>query len=314
MSWRPSAAGNALEARAELLGAVRAFFQSRDSLEVEVPVLSEAPASDPWIDSFQVRDPGEANAGYLLSSPETYLKRLLAVHPRPLHTITKAFRASESGRLHAREFTMLEWYRPSTSPFSAMVREIQDLVTALTDWDAPEVVSYRACFEAATGENPHRISEQNLQQLTTPLVGAKAARTLDRDSALNLVFASVVEPSLSQHIVIDFPEIQASLSEVVEVDGDRVAKRAELYLDGIELANGYSELTDSVEQAKRFDEDAARRRYLERPTVPRDDQLLAALAHGLPQSYGVALGLDRLLMVISGIDDIHACLSFREPT
>ena len=302
-----------LEARAELLDQLRTLFQSRGSLEVDVPVIAEAPASDPWIDSFSVSDPGGVSQGYLLSSPETYLKRLLAANPRPIHSIGKAFRASESGRFHAREFTMLEWYRPSNHPFSDMVRDLQELVVSVTDFALPEVISYRQCFEATLSMNPHQAEHAQLVELAKPHVGQRAAQSLDGDSLLNLLFASHIEPELTGHIVIDFPTVQASLAEIASVDGDRVAKRAELYLHGVELANGYAELTDAREQGRRFDEDALRRQQLGRPEVPRDQALLDALESGFPTSYGVALGFDRLLMVVSGAERLSDCLSFMEP-
>ncbi len=302
-----------LEARADLIAQVRTLFHARGSLEVDVPVIAKAPASDPWIDSFYVNDPGGLSQGYLLSSPETYLKRLLAAYPRPIHSIGKAFRASESGRHHACEFTMLEWYRPSNTPFAEMVRDIQELVVTVTAYPVPEVISYRACFETALSVNPHQAEHAELVELATPQVGKRAAQSLDDDSLLNVLFASHIEPALTGHIVIDFPTVQASLAETASVDGDQVAKRAELYLDGIELANGYVELTDAREQSRRFDEDAARRQRLGRPEVPRDQLLIDALESGLPTSYGVALGLDRLLMVVSGAERLSDCLSFMEP-
>jgi lysyl-tRNA synthetase class 2 len=301
-----------LEARAELLNQVRALFQARGSLEVDVPVIADAPASDPWIDSFRVSDPGDVSQGFLLSSPEPYLKRLLAANPRPIHSIGKAFRASESGRLHAREFTMVEWYRPSDAPFGDLVRDLQDVVISVTAHAPPEVVTYRQCFEAVFTVNPHQAERSHLVELAQPHVGRRAAQSLDDDSLLNLLFASHIEPELSGHIVIDFPAMQACLAETASVDGDQVAKRAELYLNGMELANGYAELTDAHEQSRRFDEDRVRRQQLGRPEVPRDQALLDALESGLLTSYGVALGFDRLLMVVTGAARLSDCLSFTE--
>ena len=129
-------------------GSVR-FFEARQSLEVDVPVIATAPASDPWLDSFTVHDPAGIHIGYLLTSPETYLKRLLSEYPYPLHSIGKAYRANEDGPQHAIEFTMLEWYRPTTErPFEEMICEMQDLIETLTEFGRPEVVSYRDLFNS----------------------------------------------------------------------------------------------------------------------------------------------------------------------
>ena len=311
MMGRPTATKTMLEARAGLLSGLRSFFEARQSMEVDVPAIAKAPASDPWLDSFTVNDPAGLHVGYLLTSPETYLKRLLSEYQCPIHAIGKAYRANEEGSEHAIEFTMLEWYRPtSIRPFQAMVSEIQDLVETLTECGRPEVIAYKDVFEATYGLNPHQAKEDDLGGFGSDLLGAKAASSLDLDSLLNVLFATEIEPHLTNHIVIDFPAIQSALARV-ELDGaDRVAKRAELYISGSEIANGYHELTDAVEQAARFDEDNRRRESLLRPVVPRDDALIDALTSGLPDSYGVALGVDRLLKVVTHSKTLSECMTF----
>jgi elongation factor P--(R)-beta-lysine ligase len=314
MSWRPSAALEQLEARAALVDGLRQFFKVRGSLEVEVPAIAPAPASDPWIDSFKVIDPAGVTQGYLLSSPETYLKRLLAAYKRPIHSLGKAYRANEQGHQHAVEFTMLEWYRlGDNDPFHAMISEIQDLIRTLTPFGAPVVCRYRDVFESAFGISPHQANAKQLSQLATPILGAKTASSLDLDSLLNLLFSTEIEPGLTNHLVIDFPAVQAALSRIeVNEQGDSVAKRAELYLDGVEIANGYHELTDANEQRDRFIADQANRSRLHRPQVPLDEDLLAALTSGLPDSYGVALGVDRLVMACLGCQSLGECMTFWE--
>lgn len=311
MMGRPTATKSILEARAILLAGLRSFFEARQSLEVDVPAIAKAPASDPWLDSFAVNDPAGLHVGYLLTSPETYLKRLLTEYHCPLHAIGKAYRANEEGAEHAIEFTMLEWYRPtSIRPFQSMVSEIQDLIETLTECGRPEVIAYRDIFEATYGLNPHQATADDLVGFGSDLLGPKAAATLDLDSLFNVLFATEIEPHLANHIVIDFPAIQSALARV-EPDGyDRVAKRAELYIAGSEIANGYHELTDAVEQAARFDEDNRRREALLRPVVPRDDGLIDALTSGLPESYGVALGVDRLLKVMTQSKTLSECMTF----
>ena len=311
MMGRPTATKTILEARASLLSGLRSFFEARQSLEVDVPAIAKAPASDPWLDSFTVSDPAGLHVGYLLTSPETYLKRLLSEYQCPIHAIGKAYRANEEGSEHAIEFTMLEWYRPtSIRPFQAMVSEIQDLIETLTECGRPEVIAYKDVFEATYGLNPHQTTVDDLVGFGSDLLGVKAASSLDLDSLLNVLFATEIEPHLTNHIVIDFPAIQSALARV-DLDGaDRVAKRAELYISGSEIANGYHELTNAVEQAARFDEDNRRRESLLRPVVPRDDALIDALTSGLPDSYGVALGVDRLLKVVTQSKTLSECMTF----
>jgi len=311
MMGPPAATRTILEARASLLAGLRSFFEARQSLEVDVPAIAKAPASDPWLDSFAVSDPAGLHIGYLLTSPETYLKRLLSKYQCPVHAIGKAYRANEEGSAHAIEFTMLEWYRPTPiHPFQAMVSEIQDLVETLTEYGRPEVISYSDVFEATYGLNPHQATTDDLAGFSSNILGPKAAASLDLDSQLNVLFAAEIEPHLRNHIVINFPAIQSALARVEREGADSVAKRAELYITGREIANGYHELTHAVEQSVRFDEDNRRRESLHRPIVPRDDALLDALTSGLPESYGVALGVDRLLQVTTQSKTLSECMTF----
>ena len=311
MMGRPAATRTILEARASLLAGLRSFFEARQSLEVDVPAIAKAPASDPWLDSFAVSDPAGLHIGYLLTSPETYLKRLLSKYQCPVHAIGKAYRANEEGSEHAIEFTMLEWYRPTPiHPFQAMVSEIQDLVETLTEYGRPEVIAYSDVFEATYGLNPHQATTDDLAGFSSNILGPKAAASLDLDSQLNVLFAAEIEPHLMNHIVINFPAIQSALARVGRDGEDSVAKRAELYIAGREIANGYHELTDAVEQSVRFDQDNRRRESLHRPIVPRDDALLDALTSGLPESYGVALGVDRLLQVTTQSKTLSECMTF----
>ena len=311
MMGRPAATRTILEARASLLAGLRSFFEARQSLEVDVPAIAKAPASDPWLDSFAVSDPAGLHIGYLLTSPETYLKRLLSKYQCPVHAIGKAYRANEEGSEHAIEFTMLEWYRPTPiHPFQAMVSEIQDLVETLTEYGRPEVIAYSDVFEATYGLNPHQATTDDLAGFSSNILGPKAAASLDLDSQLNVLFAAEIEPHLMNHIVINFPAIQSALARVERDGADSVAKRAELYIAGREIANGYHELTDAIEQSVRFDQDNRRRESLHRPIVPRDDALLDALTSGLPESYGVALGVDRLLQVMTQSKTLSECMTF----
>ena len=309
--WRPTANLSILESRAILLTELRSFFHARRSLEVDVPVIAKTPTSDPWLDSFQVVDSDGAPIGYLLTSPETYLKRLLAEHKRSIHAITKAYRANEQGANHAIEFTMLEWYRPtSVAPFESMVSELQDLVEDFTSLGRPQVFTYRELFESQFGLNPHGACPADLVSFVNESLGLEITDSWDLDSLLNILFLNAIEPGLDNHLVIDFPISQAALSRIDSHGSDVVAKRVELYLLGSEIANGYYELTDAVEQSNRFDQHAARRALLGRPEVPKDSALVDALTAGLPESYGVALGVDRLLKTIVGAASVTECMTF----
>ena len=308
---RATASVTMLEARASLLARLRSFFEARQSLEVDVPVIALAPASDPWLDSFTVHDPAGIHIGYLLTSPETYLKRLLSEYSCPLHSIGKAYRANEDGPEHAIEFTMLEWYRPTdVRPFEEMICEMQDLIETLTEFGRPEVISYRDLFFSAFGLNPHKAKVPDLVRCAINLLGPKAVATMDLDSLLNVLFVTKIEPQLKNHIVIDFPIIQSALARIEIVNGESVTKRAELYIAGSEIANGYYELTDFIEQSERFEMDFQRREALHRPTLPMDQALLDALTTGLPESYGVALGVDRLLKVVTKVRTLSECMTF----
>lgn len=314
MTWRPKAALGTLRARAKKLAELRSFFAARDSLEIDVPTIALAPASDPWIDSFSVFDIEKRHIGYLLSSPEPYLKRCLAELKRPIHAVTHAYRASEEGNLHASEFTMLEWYRPvQERRMEAMACELNELVTTLTDFSEPIVIEYCCLFDQMFGFNPHQVSKSELVEFVTDSLGFKAAKELALDDLLNLLFVNHIQPHLDCHIVIEFPAIQASLSRIDNnKSGYRVAKRVELYISGVEIANGYDELVDVNEQKSRFHQDRLRRLELDRPEVPEDIEMLSALTVGLPNSYGVALGIDRLMMVVLGERSLEPCMTFMD--
>ena len=309
--WRPTANESILEARARLLAELRSFFTARHSLEVDVPVIGKTPASDPWLDSFQIVDPAGKSIGYLLTSPETYLKRLLAQYRRSIHSITKAYRANEVGSDHAVEFTMLEWYRPtSVAPFRSMILELQDLVEEFTLLGRPQVLTYRELFESQFGLNPHKLSATDVIHLANDFLGAETKDWLDSDSVMNILFSDAIEPRLTNHLVTDFPIMQAALSRIESDGTDMVAKRVELYLLGSEIANGYFELTDAAEQSERFDRDNVRRAKFTQPQIQKDDALIDALTAGLPESYGVALGVDRLLKIIVGAPTLAECMTF----
>ena len=312
MTWRPSAALSALHARAAFLAEIRAWFNKLGYLEVEVPAIALAPASDPWLDSFEVRSPGvQTPALYLLTSPESYLKRLLARDGQPIFTLARAYRAEPRGVIHNPEFTLLEWYQPHAG-FAASCEALQRFSREL-GFGQPEVQTYRSLFESVYGRNPH--------QMTEPAANALIRAEIDPhwtdgslDLALNLLFSTGCEPLCDNLLVTHFPAAQAAMSRTIRQDDDQVCLRVEWYLQGIEIANGYDELVDPREQRARAELDQHRRTELQRPAVPTDHALLAAVDAGLPPSYGIALGVDRLFCARMGFAQLADGLSFTDVT
>ena len=319
--WRPSAGRGLLERRAELNARLRAFFARRGVLEVETPILSSAAATDPHIESFTTRYAGPgAPSGqprYLHTSPEFPMKRLLAAGSGPIYQLCKVFRQGEVGRRHQPEFTMLEWYRPGLDHHGLMDEVEALLVEVVAGWLSPAPalrLSYAEAFERYLGIDPHRAGGEELQARARDFELGTVAGLADddRDGWLELLQAGALEPRLPRGqpvFVYDFPASQAALARL-RPGPPPVAERFELYLDGMELANGFHELADAHEQRRRFEADARRRRRLGAGAVAADERLLAALGHGLPDCAGVALGVDRLLMLLVGASSIGEVVAF----
>ncbi len=311
MTWRASCSPETLRARADLLRQVRGFFHDRGVLEVETPLLCEAGVSDPAIENLLVEHGASlGRTRYLQSSPEYAMKRLLASGSGPIFQIARAFRDGEAGRRHNPEFSMLEWYRPGFS-LAALMQEVADLVQASIGQRALEFISYRALFQRELGLDPLLADTAELAALARSQLDVGAMEG-GRDLWLDLLMSHLVEPRLAGRglcFVYDYPASQAALARVESEDGVQVARRFELYVDGLELANGYHELADAAEQRRRFEADNLARREAGQPERPADERLLAALA-SLPDCCGVALGFDRLLMLALGGSDIRDVLAF----
>ena len=313
--WRPSATFETLRQRADVLSKIRRFFAERGVLEVETPALSAATATDLHLHSLTCRlnAPGlEDRAFYLQTSPEFAMKRLLAAGSGPIFQLARAFRDGEVGRWHNPEFTMLEWYRPGFDHHDLM-DEMDALLADLMGTAPAERLTYAEAFVRHLGIDPHRASVEALRtaafQQGIEVVGDDAG---DRDPWLHLLLASAIEPHLGRGrptFLLDFPISQAALARVRPGDPP-VAERFEVYLEGVELANGFHELTDAAEQRRRFEEDLEKRRRARLPEVPLDQRFLAALEAGLPDCAGVALGVDRLLMRMVGVEDLREVLAF----
>lgn len=308
--WRPSATIEILRQRACLIECIRSFFQERGVLEVETPLLGATSSTELHLASFEVRVPGEGGfSGWLQTSPEFAMKRLLAAGSGPIFQITKAFRAGEGGRLHNPEFSMLEWYRPGFEP-QALVSEIESLLHEVIGPSKPRRMEYAEAFLRFADIDPFRADLMELREHCHDR-GWLESRYADRDACLSFLLDRVVQQGLGSGVVtlFDFPASQASLARL-RPDDRRVAERFEVFVNGIEVGNGYRELADAAEQQERFERDCRQRREQGLPDIPVDQRLLSALREGLPDCSGVALGVDRLVMIATGSDRLEEVTSF----
>ncbi len=316
--WRPSASLEMLKARAALLARLRAFFMDRDVMEVETPILSRHAGTEPAIELLQTRYTGPgAPAGlplFLHSSPEFPMKRLVAAGSGPIYQICRVFRDGELGRRHNPEFTLLEWYRPGFD-HQALMDEVAALVSFVLERELPqERLGYRALFQHHQGIDPHAASAEELRSLAVEqgIPGAAELALDGPDPWLDLLLTQRIEPYLGQGrmtFVYDYPASQASLARI-RPESPPVGERFELYLEGIEIANGFHELGDAGEQRARFEQDNRERVSRGQQPMPLDEHFLSALAAGLPACAGVALGIDRLLMVAAGARSIEEVMAF----
>ena len=300
--WRPSATLETLKARAELFSSVRAFFVARKVLEVDTPILSAHATVDRHIESYSTGD------GWLQTSPEFAMKRLLCAGSGPIYQICHVFRREESGRHHNAEFTMLEWYQPGYDHHRLM-DEVEELLHAVgVGSERFERLTYRDAFLRYAGLDPFAATIEQLRNAAR-FDSDAGAQALERDFWLDLIMSHKVGPQLGRESPVflhGFPASQAALSRI---NGD-IAERFELFWQGIELANGFHELADAEEQRRRFETDQAWRKSQDHIVPPYDQNLIAALESGLPNCAGVALGLDRLLMLKQGLPRVSETMSF----
>ncbi|KAB8311927.1 elongation factor P--(R)-beta-lysine ligase [Erwinia endophytica] len=315
-SWLPSAPIANLLKRAAIVAEIRRFFADRGVLEVETPAMSQATVTDINLFPFQTRfvGPGAAQGLdlYLMTSPEYHMKRLLAAGSGPIFQLCRSFRNEEAGRHHNPEFTMLEWYRPHYDMYRLM-NEVDDLLQQILESAPAETLSYQQVFIRHLEIDPLSADKTQLREVADKLgVGDLANREEDRDTLLQLLFVTGVEPQIGKDkpvFVYHFPASQAALAEISTED-HRVAERFEVYFKGIELANGFRELTDSREQRQRFEQDNRKRVARSLPPQPIDTNLLDALAHGMPECSGVALGVDRLVMLALQASQLSEVIAF----
>jgi lysyl-tRNA synthetase class 2 len=305
--------------RAQLLADIRQFFSSRTVLEVETPVLSHSSGTDPQLDFFTTDycSPPLEEALFLQTSPEFAMKRLVAAGSGSIYQIAKAFRNGESGRFHNPEFTLLEWYRVGFS-LTQLMDEIAELLAVLfNDHGAlspAQRFSYQDIFQRYTGLNPLEFSYKSCCDYAQNNHAPEAMEICGYDHSLwlDFIFTHYVQPYLGESavcMVYGYPACQSSLARINERNS-QVSDRVEVFINGIELGNGYYELTDAKEQGRRFDSEQAIRQQRNRPVAVKDKHLIGALEVGLPECSGMAIGLDRLLMLLSNSSTINDVLNF----
>lgn len=323
MQWQPSASIEKLRQRAALLTSIRAFFAARDVLEIETPTLSAGTVTDVHLDALQSHHALDGQTVpkrlYLQTSPEFAMKRLLAAGFPDIFQICKCFREDEVGRLHNPEFTMLEWYRKGFS-MQNLIDEVGQLLMHILNIGPIEQLSYQQVFIHYLQFDPLEISFKALLALAQQKGLGDYAAQLDAqgcddiqlfDALLQVLFAQEIEPHIAQHVplcITHFPASQASLAKL-EANGE-TALRFEFYFRGVELANGFEELSDAQLQQARFEQDNQQRHLLGKTIRPIDTRLIDALKAGLPPCAGVALGIDRLVMLALNCRSISEVISF----
>ncbi len=313
--YRARAALSTLALRHSLLRKLRSFFDDRGFLEVTTPVLSAETVVDVHLEPFRLTAftdptwPGRGPTWYLQTSPEYHMKRLLASGATAVYQVSQVFRAGEVGPRHNPEFTMAEWYRCGDDMHQG-VALLGELIRELLGCPLPEVLSYEAAFQRHVGLNPLVATDAELREAV--LENSGGITEGDRDDWLNWLFATKIEPCVGREapvVVHSFPASQAALARLSAED-PRVAERFELIHQGMELANGYHELTDAGELLMRERDANCKRGALRREPLPSGPRFHAAMAEGIPPSTGVAMGFDRVVMLAAGVDPIGAAMAF----
>ena len=314
-SWRPTSGPDAARRRAAMLRRLREYFASENVLEVDTPALSAAAASDVQIESLEVRTSLSASPFYLHTSPEFFMKRLLASGYPDIYSICRVYRDGEVGRNHQPEFTMAEWYRLGFKLSDIITDTVAAIASALDSADLNsgfDVVDYRDAFVLAAGIDPIESSLDDLAAAADADDRLRHSLGDNRDDWLDLLLSTKVAASFDSErltVLQHYPVAQAALARACPDDGS-VADRFEIFMGPIELANGYVELSDAATQASRIDSDQTTRKKRGLPIRPTDTALVAALTAGLPMCAGVAMGVERLQMMHDKTDDIRCVIPF----
>ena len=314
--WQPTTTHSTRVARANLLSTIRDFFDRKHVLEVETPILSAGTVTDEHLEAFETQflfgSQGKPQSLYLQTSPEYAMKRLLCAQSGAIYQIGKAFRHEDAGRWHNPEFTMLEWYQPGYDHL-ALMQKVDELLLAVLGTEKGEWLTYQQAFIQHLALDPLTCSNEELNhKMQECCIDIDDVETLSIDSKLQLLFSYCIEPKIGNKtpcFIYHFPASQAALAKLSREDS-RVAERFEVYFKGIELANGFHELSEPEEQRSRFEQDNKKRACAGLPTKPIDENFLAALDSGLPQCAGVAMGIDRLLMLKVDAKHIQDVINF----
>lgn len=312
-AFAPSTSVEVLKQRHEFLKGVREFLDQRGYVEVDTPLLSGAATGHHDLSLFKteyVTDSGRQTL-FLQPSPESAMKRLLAAGSGPIYQICKAFRNGDEGDLHNPEFSILEWYRPGFDHFDLM-SEFSTFLEEVLGYRGTERITYQNLFQDKVGIDPHT-SETSLLREAAIEAGLRVdkVQSYSRDRLLRVIMDGYIEPTLGEDgpvFIYHYPASQACFAKM-RGEAEPVAERFEVYIKGIEIANGYHEATDPEEQRRRIEVENERRRPLGLPPIPVDERLISALESGLPDCSGVAVGIDRLVMIglnLSTIDDVVA--------
>lgn len=301
--------------RSKVIQQVRQFFYDRNVLEVETPTLSQASIPDPNIYSLttDIQFGPDSKTYFLQTSPEFHMKRLLASGCGSIFQICKAFRNSEAGSNHNPEFTILEWYQLNYG-IEELMTETSDLLTHLMQTQPASKISYQAIFKQFLNIDPLNIDMKTLREFAIAL-DAEQYSALDfshKDDWLNVLFANHIEPHLGTEqptMIYHYPASQSALARINSIDS-RIAERFEVFYKGVELGNGFNELTDPDEQLRRFESNNIERCIRNLPTIPIDFNFIRALKKGLPMCSGIAMGLDRIMMLITNKRHINEILAF----
>lgn len=320
MSWQPSMSWKNAQRRSEVIAQIRAFFLSKNVVEVETPLLTSSTVTDVHLDAFATQyqySPDshcdQSSVLYAQTSPEFAMKRLLASGYGCCYQICKAFRHEQHGRFHNPEFTMLEWYRLGFDHLKLM-EEVAELLQLTLGCSQVERITYQELFIRELNIDPLRTNKKQLMTIISDHNKLSDWLQIEEcvDTLLQFVMAELIEPKIGKNVpcfVYNFPASQASLAKISCTDSS-VAERFECYYKGIELANGFHELTDANQQQSRFQRDNEMRLQLGKPQQEIDQHFISALDSGLPSCAGVALGIDRLVMLALSADSIDQVLTF----
>jgi lysyl-tRNA synthetase class 2 len=316
MNWQPNISWQVAKKRAKLISLIRNFFDTKDVLEVSTPIMSAGTVTDQHLDAFKLlynqSSKGKPENKYLVTSPEFAIKRLLAAGYGDCYQLGNVFRNEPAGSHHNPEFTMLEWYRIGWNHFQLM-DEVAELLQIILHCEVPDKISYQNAFLQTCELDPLDCDSKTLIAYITK--HGKYSNWLNyegKDTLLQFIFTEFIEPTIGKDkpcFVYHFPATQAALAKI-NIEDERVAERFECYFKGIELVNGFHELTSAEEQLTRFitDNKIRKEQGLEEKAI--DYRFIAALQHGLPACAGVALGVDRLIMLALNQQKIRDVLTF----